>query len=60
MDWGKLRRANDVQDKYDIFMELYKTGVNKYVPLYKPKDKGKQAWLNARCARAKKKETKHG
>ncbi len=47
MDWGKLKRANDVQDKYDIFMELYETGVKKYVPLYKLIEKGKQVSFNA-------------
>ncbi len=38
----KAEKRNDVQDKYDIFMELYETEVNKYVLQYKLKEKRKQ------------------
>ncbi|XP_050725009.1 uncharacterized protein LOC127002828 [Eriocheir sinensis] len=53
----KLKRKCEVQEKY-IFMEAYETGVMKYVPLYKPKEKGKNDWFNARCADAKEKRDK--
>lgn len=41
-------------------MDAYETGVMKYVPLYKPKERGKFDWFNARCADAQEKETKRG
>ncbi len=52
MDWRKLKRANVVQDEHGIFMELYEAAVN--IPVYKPKERGRQVWFNARSATAKK------
>ncbi len=52
MDWRKLKRANEVQDDHGIFMELYEAAVN--IPVYKPKERGRQVWFNARSATAKK------
>lgn len=56
LDWEKLKRTREVQEKYDIFMEAYQSGVMKYVPENKLKEKGKKDWFNARCAKAKEKK----
>lgn len=58
LDWEKLKRTNEVREKYDISMDAYETGVMKYVPLYKPKERGKFDWFNARCADAQEKRDK--
>ena len=38
-----------------FFLEIYENGINKHVPLYKSREKGKQDWFNRRCAEAKQK-----
>lgn len=58
VEWDELLRKNKVQEKYDIFMEAYNTGVKKYVPVYRPKVKGRKDWFNAKCANAKEKRDK--
>ena len=52
-NWDVLTRAQNVQDKYDIFMEAYRGGVSRYVPRYKPRKEGNREWFNGRCTRAK-------
>ncbi len=56
INWEKLKRANDVQDKYDIFMKLYETGVDKYVPLNKPKEKRKTGVVQCKMCKCKEKK----
>ena len=53
VDWKQIMEGKTVQEKYEIFLEKYKIGVQKYVPVYRAK-KGKHCWYNARCAKAKK------
>ena len=55
MNWEDLMRAKEVQEKYDIFMKIYKTGAKNFVPKYKQKEEEKQDWFNARCFMAKEK-----
>lgn len=38
LDWEKIKR-NEVQEKYDIFMEVYERGIQKNVPSYKAIEK---------------------
>ena len=52
-EWKKLLEGKQVQDKYEVFLNKYKEGVQKYVPRYKAK-KGSQNWYNAKCVKAKK------
>ncbi len=66
MDWGKLKRGNDMQDKYDVFIELYKTGVNKCSTILKRKenrcgstqDVKKRAWIKIKRIQNQKKTKK--
>ena len=53
MEWKRIMKGMTVQDKYEKFLEKYKKGVQKYMPVYKVKE-SKYSWYNARCARAKK------
>ena len=53
IEWKRIMKEMTVQDKYEKFLEKYKEGVQKYVPVYKVKE-SKYSWYNARCARAKK------
>ena len=53
-------RAKEVQEKYDIFMKVCKTGVKNFVPKYKRKEEQKQDWFNARYFRQEIREIKHG
>lgn len=55
MDWEDLKRAEEVQEKYDIFMKVYKAGVREFVPKYKQNKEKKQDWFNARCFKAREK-----
>ena len=55
-----MMRAKEVQEKYNIFMETYRAGVTKFVPIYKPREEGKQDWFNARCASVKERRDGHG
>ena len=55
MDWEDLKRAEEVQEKYDIFMKVYKAGVMEFVPKYKQNKEKKQDWFNARCFKAREK-----
>ena len=48
-------RAQNVQEKYNIFMEAYNSGVMEYVPRYRPRKEGIKEWFNGRCAKAKEK-----
>ena len=59
-DWKVLQELEDVQQKYDAFLEIYEQGVKKHVPLYTVKEKGKKEWFNVMCYKAKRKGIKHG
>ena len=48
-------RVEEMQEKYDMFMNIYNTGVKNYVPKYKWKEEQKQDQLNAMCFKAKEK-----
>ena len=52
IDWRKIMEGKKVQEKYDIFLEKYNEGVQKYVPLFNVKRR-KYSWYNARCQEAK-------
>ena len=41
INWTKINELKDIQEKYDLFLMIYKQGVNEYVPFYKVKEKGK-------------------
>lgn len=49
LDWEELMRIKKVQERYNIFMEVYKTGVTRFVLKYRPREK-----------KGKEKERKHG
>ena len=57
IDWRKLLEGKKVQEKYEVFLNKYKEGIERYVPKYKVK-KNKNAWYNAKCAEARKKKEK--
>ncbi len=53
INWERIMAGKSVQEKYEKFLEKYKEGVNKYVPVQKIRE-SKHSWYNARCERAKK------
>ena len=55
INWKQIMEGKTVQEKYETFLNKYKEGVQKYVPVYKVK-KGKHCWYNARCTEAKRKK----
>ena len=55
IDWNDLFEAGEVQEKYDIFMNVYTTGVRKFVPKYKGKEEQKNDWFNVTCLKAREK-----
>jgi len=55
INWNEMMGAEEVQDKYDIFMNIYNAGVKKYVPKYKWREEQKQDWFNEKCFKAKEK-----
>ena len=56
IDWTVMKQTRDIQEKYNIFLQIYNEAVMRYVPLYEIKEKGKQEWFNLRCLEAKKKK----
>ena len=52
-DWKRHLKGKTVQEKYEMFLEKYKEGVQRYVPVHKTRE-SIHSWYNARCARAKK------
>ena len=55
INWEEMVKLRGVQEKYNIFMEVYREGVRRYVPKYRPKEVGQNDWFNARCTKAKEK-----
>ena len=53
IEWKRIMKGMTAQDKYENFLEKYKKGVQKFVPVYKVKE-SKYSWYNARCVKAKK------
>ena len=53
INWGEMENLNDIQQKYDFFLEKYEQGITRFVPTYKVKAKRKEDWFNMICERAK-------
>ena len=58
LDWTDMYNCEDIQSKYDKFLENYNCGVEKYVPFYVVKEEGKSEWFNWRCEKAKRKKNR--
>ena len=54
IDWTKMKELKEVQEKYDLFLMMYKQGVKEYIPFYMVKEKGKKDWFNGKCEREEK------
>lgn len=50
---GELMRTKEAQENYDIFTEVYKTVVTRFVPKCRPGEWEKEAWFNTRCVKNK-------
>ena len=57
VEWKSTMEGKTVQKKYDIFLERYREGVQKYVPLHRIRE-SKHSWYNARCMEAKRNKDK--
>lgn len=43
---------DDLQQKYDSFLNIYGKGITKWAPLLKVRDEKKNDWFNKRCEMA--------
>ena len=57
IDWKNVMKDLTVQEKYELFLEKYNEGVQKYVPVYRVRE-SKYSWFNGRCVEAKKRKDK--
>ena len=57
-DWSTLYQENDIQLKYDKFMDLYNSAVEKFVPYHRMRTSRKNQWFNKSCEEAKRNKEK--
>ena len=57
-DWSALYQENDIQLKYDKFMDLYNSAVEKFVPYHRMRTSRKNQWFNKSCEEAKRNKEK--
>jgi len=56
--WEQMEEAPSVQEKYNRFLDIYKEGVEKFVPVFRVREKRIKAWFNDRCEKAKRERDK--
>ena len=54
VNWNKINEFENIDKKYEFLMEIYNTGVTKYVPKFGKAVEKKNDWFNNKCMKAQK------
>ena len=57
-DWSNFYTTKSTQKKWDEFIQIYKDGIDRYVPKMVVSEKKKNEWFNRRCELARLKTEK--
>ena len=52
-DWRSFNESSEIEIKWQIFLSIYNTGLDKYVPKLGERGKWKEDWFNKKCEKAK-------
>ena len=55
-----MEKAEGVQEKYNVFMEVYRIDVMRFVPKYKPREEGKRTGSMQGVSEQRERGMKHG
>ena len=52
VDWRVIEESRSIQEKYSIFVDIYKDAIAKHVPKFKVRPRKDKEWFNNRCQEA--------
>ena len=56
VDWNEELKDADINNQYKQFCDIYKRGIDMYIPKFKEKKKYRKNWLDEKCIKAKEKK----